>query len=281
MTGSIVILGGPDSGKSNYIARLWPALEEKAGELVMTVQPPDIDYVLEAAGHLFEGQFIQRSEQSDSRRTFEVTVAPRAGGAETKIVIPDVAGETWRNAVTEYDVPDDVRKDLLDATGALLFLREGSELNVAPLDVVTSRNLLAKLGPQVDQGMPTQVMLCELVRFLGLTLARRPDGSRPRLAVVVSAWDLVGDDVGGRGPVAYLEKEYPMLAGRLADLEHMDVQVFGLSVVGGDLGEEDFKAEFLEKGLDGHGWVSVPEPDGGGWRRVADVTKPIAWVMGI
>lgn len=280
MTGSIVILGGPDSGKSNYIARLWPALEEKAGELVMTVQPPDIDYVLESAGHLFEGQFIQRSEHSDDRRTFEVTVAPRAGGGETKIVIPDVSGEIWRTAVSEYDVPDDVKRDLLDATGALLFLREGSDQNVAPLDVVTSRKLLERMGPQDDLGTPTQVMLCELVRFLELSLVKRPDGSRPRLAVVVSAWDLVSPDVAERGPVAYL-KEYPMLAGRLSDLDRLQVQVFGLSVVGGDLGEDEFRKTFLEKGLDGHGWVSVPKPDGEGWHEVPDVTKPISWAMGI
>jgi hypothetical protein len=281
MSRSIVVLGGPDSGKSNYIARLWPALENKKGELVMTVQPPDIDFVLEAADHLFQGQFIQRSEHTEDRRTFEVTVAPRAGGEEAKIVIPDVSGEIWRRAVSEFDVPDDMKQDLHNATGALLFIREGSDQNVEPLDWVTSRRLLGKVGQQEDSGPPTQVMLCELIRFLEISLSKRRDGGRPRLAVVVAAWDLVSPDVFDRGPAAYLAKEHPMLAGRLANLERLEARVFGLSIVGGDLGEAVFREEFLEKGLDGHGWVAMPNADAVGWHKDPDVTKPIAWAIGI
>lgn len=281
MSGSVVVLGGPDSGKTNYIARLWPALGEKKGELVMAVQPSDIEFVLEAADHLFQGQFIQRSEQTEDRRDFEVTVAPRVGGDQTKIVIPDISGELWWRAVIDLDVPPDLMEELRGATGALLFLREGSDQNVQPLDWVTSRKHLAKTGDVEDKGLPTQVMLCELIRFLEMTLAARPDSRRPRLAVVVSAWDLVGIDVFERGPEAYLEKEYPMLAGRLDDLEALEVQVFGLSVVGGDLGQEDFRTAFLEKGLDGHGWVAIYNADAGKWIKDPDVTKPVAWAIGL
>ncbi len=132
-----------------------------------------------------------------------------------------------------------------------------------------------------DKGTPTQVILCELIRFLELTLARRAHGGKPRLAVVISAWDLVGPDVFESGPVTYLEEEYPILAGRLDDLETLDVQVFGLSVVGGNLDEEAFKKAFLEKGIDGHGWVAVRDAATGTWTKHSDVTKPVAWAIGL
>jgi hypothetical protein len=281
MTASVVVLGGPDSGKTNYIARLWSALREKKGELVEAVQPTDLDFVLESADHLFQGQFIQRSEQTEDRRDFEVTVASRADGHQAKIVIPDISGELWWRAVADLDVPPDLMDDLRNASGALLFLREGSDQNVQPLDWITAKKHLAKMQGVEDKGTPTQVLLCELIRFLELTLARRPDGGKPRLAVVVSAWDLVGTDVFESGPITFLEEEYPILAGRLDDLATLDVQVFGLSVVGGNLNEEAFKKAFLESGIDGHGWVAIREAGTGKWRRDVDVTKPVAWAIGL
>jgi hypothetical protein len=123
-------------------------------------------------------------------------------------------------------------------------------------------------------------MLCELIRFLEISLASREDGRLPRLSVVVTAWDRVDADKFERGPVAYLEREYPLFAGRLADLEEIDVQIFGLSVVGGDLKHDpDYRQAFLEAGLDGQGWVVVGDADG--WRKDPDVTLPIAWAVGL
>jgi hypothetical protein len=281
MSASVVVLGGPDSGKTNYIARLWSALREKKGELVEAVQPTELDFVLESADHLFQGQFIQRSEQTEDRRDFEVTVAARADGKQAKIAIPDISGELWWRAVADLDVPPDLMNVLRNASGAVLFLREGSDQNVQPLDWITAKKHLVKMKGVEDKGTPTQVMLCELIRFLELTLARRPDGGKPRLAVVISAWDLVGTDVFESGPVTYLEEEYPILAGRLDDLETLDVHIFGLSVVGGNLDEEAFKKAFLEKGIDGQGWVAIRDAATGTWTKDSDVTKPVAWAIGL
>jgi len=170
--------------------------------------------------------------------------------------------------------------ELRRANAALLFVRVGSEQDVRPLDWVTSKNLLEKLGNEGEQGLPTQVMLCELIRFLEASLSKREDGQLPRLSIVVSAWDRVDTAIFAQGPEAYLEREYPLFAGRLADLEKIDVQIFGLSVVGGDLKDDpDYRKAFLESGLGEHGWVAVRDADD--WRKDPDVTLPIAWAVGL
>jgi Double-GTPase 1 len=277
---SIVLLGGPDSGKTNYIGRLWRALDDGTGTLHAAEQPDDINFVLEVTTHLFEGDFAPRSEHRDTRRDFEVVVAATKDGPQTRLVVPDTSGELWRTAAIESEIDLDWMDELRRADGALLFVRVGSDQDVRPLDWVTSRRMLEKLGGEDDQGLPTQVMLCELIRFLEVSLAHRENGELPRLSVVVTAWDLVDEGMFQQGPIAYLEREYPLVAGRLADLKDLDVRVFGLSVVGGDLKyDAAYRKAFLEEGLDGHGWVAVPNGDG--WRKDRDMTLPIAWPVGL
>lgn len=280
MSRSVVLLGGPDSGKTNYVGRLWPALDSGNGALHAAIQPDDITFVLEVADHLFQGHFAPRSEHTDERRDFEVVVAETRGGPQTKIVVPDISGELWRTAVLESEISRDWMDELRRSDGALLFVRVGSDQDVRPLDWVTSKKMLAKIGTEVDLGLPTQVMLCELIRFLEHTLIDRPDGTPPRLSVVVTAWDLVDQGKFADGPEIFLEKEYPLLAGRLRDLDQLDVRIFGLSVVGGDLkNDAAYRDEFLDKGLDGHGWVATRDDDEP-WRKDADLSLPIAWVIG-
>ncbi|OIR12500.1 hypothetical protein GALL_61990 [mine drainage metagenome] len=280
MSRSIILLGGPDSGKTNYIGRLWRALDDGTGALHAAEQPQDIEFVLEVTDHLFEGGFAPRSEHSEARRNFEVVVAANKGGPQSKVIVPDISGELWRNAVIENEIDSDWMDELRNADAALIFVRVDSDQDVRPLDWVTSRRMLEKLGTEEDHGPPTQVMLCELIRYLENSLAIRKDGTRPRLSVVVTAWDLIDEDKFKEGPLAYLEREYPLFAGRVEDLEDLDVQIFGLSIVGGDLKNDPvYRQTFLEKGLDGHGWVAVREGDL--WRKDPDVTLPIAWAVGL
>ncbi|KIF62995.1 hypothetical protein [Pseudomonas fluorescens] len=280
MSRSIVLLGGPDSGKTNYIGPLWQALDAEGGALHAAQQPEDINFVLEVTAHIFAGEFAPRSEHSDVRRDFEVAVAATKGGPQARIIVPDISGELWRNAVINSEIDSDWMEELERSDGALLFVRVGSDQDVRPLDWVTSRTLLERLGNDEELGLPTQVMLCELIRFLELSLARREDGSRPRLAVVVTAWDLVDHEKFQHGPLVYLEHEYPLVAGKLMDLEGLDVQIFGLSSVGGDLkNDAAYRREFLEAGPDVKGWVAVKDQDG--WRKDSDITLPIAWAVGL
>lgn len=279
MSRSVVLLGGPDSGKTNYIGRVWPALDSKKGSLQITQQPDDITFVLEVTDHLNSGNFAPRTEHTDARRDFKVIVCKRNGSAETSIVIPDISGELWLNAVKHYEISTDWMDELRYAYGALLFVRVGSDQDVRPLDWVTSKRMMSKVQTLKDPGLPTQVMLCELIRFLEISLADRPDGARPRVAIVVSAWDLVDHEKFAKGPKAWIEHEYPLLGGRLADDNRLDIQIFGLSVVGGDLKTDKYCRDAVqEDGLDGHGWVAIQDAEGE-WVRTEDLTHPIAWVI--
>lgn len=285
---SIILVGGPDSGKTNYLGRLWAALRAAKGRLVAPEAPSDIKYVEEALAHLLQGEFAPRSDTNveDSRRNFAVPLA-LAEAPKTPvldIVVPDVSGELWRGAVENNEIAPEWMKELKQASGAILFVRVLSDLNVSPPDWVAAERLmrmpiLARLAPAADAEpqMPTQVALCELLRFLSITLKPGPKNRRPRVAVVVTAWDLLDKQRAKAGPTAYLKKEFPLFSGRIVDIETLDVKVFGVSVVGGDLVDPKFRNAFFEQGLKAAGYT-VEDGDVGA-AVTEDVTVPVAWVV--
>lgn len=278
---SIMLIGGPDSGKTNYLARLWKALQSGSGQL-KSVESPDIKYVEDALAHLLQGSFAPRSEKNieESRRDFVVTMASQSSGQQIKIVVPDVTGELWKDAVSSSELTEEWMNQLKESSGALLFVRVLSDLNVAPLDWVTARDLLKMdwaESPHQEESMPTQVLLCELLRFLQLTLRKRSNGGLPRVAIVITAWDRLDAEAKGLGPGAYIENQYPLFSGKLEDTSSLDIKLFGTSVVGGDLeADPAFRQRFFEADLNTSGYV-VQEIDGK-VREELDLTLPIAWL---
>ena len=278
---SIIVLGGPDSGKTNYIGRLWLSLNSRRHALIATTVPPNIDYVLDTAEHLCAGRFAPRSEHTEARRDFEVVVSSANGQVTAEVVIPDISGELWKGAVETAELETEWMEAMEKADGALLFVRVGSKENIDALNWVTSGPLLAKLGKKAKAGMPTQVMLCELLRFLELKLANRPDGKPPRVAVVVAAWDSVDPATSTKGPEQFLARNYSLFAGRLRDTT-LHTRVFGLSIVGGDLQNNDeYREQFLEGSIEDHGWVAAKDKADSKWFNNPDLTLPIAWVIGL
>jgi hypothetical protein len=320
---SIVLLGGPDSGKTNYVGRLWPSFKKRKGALKAERLPDDIAYVDGAVEHLMQGSFAPRSDRNleVGRADFSITVRGAGGeGPPTELMVPDISGELWTRTVATSEISQEWLDVLHEAEGAVVFVRALSDQNVKPLDWVTARNILrldaedteapempsddggnlpaageiplveARPSPALERegdaveipsepDLPTQVLLCELLRYLDLYLADRANSGRPHVAVVVAAWDLLDAKVQAAGPMAYLRREFPLLAGRLADTGRLDVKLFGLSIVGGDLeDDEEFRNRFFERDISEQGWIVVENK--GTVTTNSDVMLPIAWAMG-
>jgi hypothetical protein len=126
--------------------------------------------------------------------------------------------------------------------------------------------------------IPTQVALCEFLRFLEFGLKKEDGGVVPRVALLVTAWDRLDKVRRMQGPLAYLRSEYPMLAGRLDDIATLDVKAFGVSVVSGDFADPEFKEEFFKGSFKDSGYVVTDDrPD----EMLLDLTLPLSWVMKI
>ena len=318
---SIVLMGGPDSGKTNYIGRLWPSFKKRKGILRAERLPNDIAYVDGAVEHLMQGSFAPRSDRNleVGRADFSIGVKGDHGNGElTELMVPDISGELWTRTVATFEISQEWLDLLKEAEGAVIFVRALSDQVVRPLDWVTARTILtmeseeevgeavdvaeighalevpanSSVGPKVSDAaepeiieipsepdLPTQVLLCELLRYLSIYLSDRADGVHPHVAVVIAAWDLLDSQTRENGPMAYLKREFPLLAGRLADTGRLNVRLFGLSIVGGDLEDDpEFRNEFFQRDISEQGWVVMEDADG--IRTGEDVMLPIAWAMG-
>ncbi|WP_349976463.1 hypothetical protein [Pseudomonas sp. WHRI 8519] len=277
---TIVLVGGPDSGKTNYMARLWASISDGKGAMGAPSKRTNIKYVEDAVNYLHGGRFAPRTDTNLEAGQGALTIAiKRDNEAETaNLVIPDVSGEIWKAAVETGEFPLEWMELLESAEGALLFVRVRSDQNITPLDWVNSAQLMELIGQEFE-GYPTQVMLCELTRFLEEKLLRSSTGKVPRIAVVVTAWDLLDQQLAKAGPRAYLAREYPMFIGKLDHLEGIEVALFGMSIVGGDLGADAaFREQFLESEFESTGFV-VSEGSVA-LETSNDLTSPILWAAG-
>ena len=281
MSKNIVLVGGPSSGKSNYIARLWVSLSNNEGRLLAPTTPDKIDYVEKLVSHLLAGKFAPRSDPSLEELGHDLVVDVQVRDSNplisASLVVPDVLGEVWKKAVANSELAQQWYDTLSETSAALLFVRAHSEDNFDALDWVTAGELLgAGLGEKAAANeIPTQVALCELLRMLENLLTK--EAGRPRVAVVVAAWDSLDKTGRASPPIKYLETQFPLFAGRLRDTLDVDVRIFGLSVVGGDLSIPAFRDKLLVSGIPGNGLV-VFEEDG----KVVedkDVTVPIQWLL--
>lgn len=282
---SVILIGAPDSGKTNYLGRLWQALQGKTPKLRATQHPDDIRYVSDALSHLLQGTFAPRTEKAPDgdRRECLVQVSWEQEGRsrQAALVVPDVSGELWEEAVQTNELPEVWMAKVRQSVGALLFVRVASPLNKPSLNWVTAARLLQVGGaaddtPREEFQLPTDVQLCEFIRFLEFALGKETSIERPRVGVLVAAWDMVDDARASRGPNAYLEKEYPLFANRLAYTSILDIEVFGLSVVSGDFRDDKFKTRFLHGDIDEFGYVVTEQ---GTELHRDDVTTPVRWVL--
>lgn len=278
MSKSVILIGGPDTGKTNFLARLVAHLRDGAGALRATKLPEDIRYIEDALAHLMKGEFAPRSHNTTEELSGDVTIEVRhdLSGGEATISVPDVSGETWDDIAKSAEISQSWLDRVKQANGALLFVRVLSDLNVTPIDWVNAPKLLALAGPNPDFALPTQVMLCEFLRLLEEYLAQS-DGAQARVGVILTAYDRLDAETRANGPMAFLEKNYPLFAGKLANTTRVEIGVFGLSVVGGELADHTFRDEYLNGEFVESGYIvdETKTPS----EQVNDISCPVSWVM--
>jgi Double-GTPase 1 len=287
---SVLLIGVRNAGKTNFLSRLWLALDSGRGLLAKNGNPTDIEYLANGADYLLKGEFAPRTPP-DVRDATEIPVKTTSDGRPFpgKLVVPDLPGEQVLSIFQNRHWSTEWENRIDSGCGCLLFVRVDSPELVAPLDWLNCHHLLGAPLPatqQEDGGEkpkpPTQVVFVDWLQFLRKAFTERVHGAyKPKVGIVVAAWDLAPNDQKEAGPASWIAANLPMLAQYVeANNDDFDFAYFGVSVTSGDLNaDEEFKKTYLEGNPRNAG--EVTHSLNGRVETSTDMTLPVAWALGL
>ena len=268
------MLGLRGSGKTTYLAALWHYLEsgEIKDRLVVPQLQPDRNYLNGIRNSWLALKPLGRTSLR-TRATVSMQLKDRVVGTEISITLPDLSGETFRLQWFTRKAPASYADFARTCTGAFLFLHSDQ---VRRTHAIKARLLKEGNDEGREQDIPirasenwtpeqssTQVQIVDILQLL---LGLREKELGMRLAVIVSAWDLVNAKIG---PASWLASRFPLLSQFLrANEAWLPSEVFGVSSQGGDLtndrdrllGAMTASARCIAKVGDGTESVSITAP---------------------
>jgi hypothetical protein len=286
-----LIIGLPETGKTTFLAALWHVVtsEEVFESLLLERLHGDSRYLNEIRDKWASSLPIGRTIQESEELKISMILKTPDGKATTEITFPDMSGEAFRHLWEERSWEkryDDIARA---ASGALLFIHpntvtppgriaeivvpDDSTDNVgadaAEEEQVTDEGAATALQPWHPKDSPTQVKIVELIQFF--TYDELAYGLK-RLAVIVSAWDLIPE---GPSPLEWLAERLPLLHQFLeSNKEQLEYRVYGLSAQGGDIETETERLRRPIKQSERIDIIGEECPE-------HDITAPVRWVMGI
>lgn len=278
-TVALLAVGLPESGKTTFLAALWHVITLGTLPSSLTVDrvSGDRTYLNAIAHRWSDGHALERTITAGGA-TVQMHLRYRSVDRAFSLTFPDLPGEVFRDAWAHRTWPKDVAEMAATATGILLFIHpdvhEPQRLDVLnrtsiaggaaelPADATTSSGVPSETesAPWLPGDAPHAVILVDLIQAVLRAQTASDDnakGESPlRVAVVISAWDLVDAEAryapqadvanhGARmaGPVP--ESPSQWVAHRLPFLEQflrsnpetIQYHVFGVSAQGGALDE--------------------------------------------
>jgi len=244
------IIGLTGSGKTTYLAALWHVLD--AGEVNTKLV---LDKLVGDHKHLNTIVEAWRRCEKATRTSIagEATVAVHvhepATGQKIVLDFPDLSGESFERQITTRKANRAYVEGYDHEGGIMLFLNANRALDgltILELNAVSGQtpesNKELKPIEWTPKFIPEQVQLVELLQF-----TRRPPFTRRtrRIAVVISAWDVLGHTK--LTPKLWLSRELPLLHQYLiSNSESFEYNVYGVSAQGGDV-TTGARTELLEK----------------------------------
>jgi hypothetical protein len=283
---NLLFMGLPGSGKTTFLAALWHVLDDSSSETRLKLKGMSIDraYLRQITADWQACTQVQRTKLEPE----ELVVLSLASGANTTfdLTVPDLSGEAFEQQLVDRKIAVTQHENVRRATGFVLFVhprvKEGTRLaysrqlkavlDGAPMAPSTadSSTELSTSEPWSIEKLPTQVALVELLQFAFESAAKKL-----RVAVVISAWDLVEKSLFTGSPDEYLTREMPLLRQFLeANDDLVEHTVFGVSAQGGDISVDAQKKALLELD-DALKRIKVLH----GTEASQDITKPIAWLL--
>ncbi|MBY6153376.1 hypothetical protein KUV47_09150 [Vannielia litorea] len=306
-----IVIGFQGSGKTTYAAALWYLVDARAKEVATALSKGahrgEYGYLETIADAWERGYQVKRTGVG----TWEsVTINLRAETVEGDIELSfiDMSGETFEQIFVSREYDARLEAMVKGCEGVLLFVSADRQVDDASLidlgmkfpeempdesaqddedeasggahaETLDSGTGAAQAKPSefTPALTPRQVQIVDLLEaFSDGPLELQPK----RIAVVVSAWDLVGSDVA---PDSWLLSKMPLLDQYLRSRsDEFETRIYGVSAQGGRLPQQGQ----ADDGSDRQALLAMHVPSSrirvvGHGANDHDLTHPIAWLSGL
>jgi len=294
---AVLLIGGPETGKSNFLFRTWTHIDSSNGTIEKDGLPADAEYLRTGAELQLRGMFAGRTPQEVQVISRIPIRLRRDSQKKAVLLVPDINGERINQIYHERKWSADWESLITEDTAYLFFVRIGSEQTVAPLDWITWHKLYCDIpqptlaATNQDSGTtepieaaleaqktPTQVILVDWLQFILAALRDKyPQIVRPRVGIVVTAWDCVANDFLG-GPLDWIGDNMPLIYQYcISNHDGFEFSFLGSSIFSGDPTKDpEFAEQLGQKDPRIEGYV-LHSPDN---IKSGDFTIPITWALG-
>jgi hypothetical protein len=274
------MIGLPGTGKTTFLAALWHVVTQGKilGALRLVGLPRIRDHLNKICSDWVACRSIDRTSIG-AEKTVSMKLENPASGNVVEAFFPDLSGETFVNHLKDRQWTIEYYNLVRDAKGIMLFIHPGKVQ--APVRIDQAEKFIKELDQEEEvkeeldyaqmpwsiHKAPTQVKLVELLQF---HLNHQELENIFRIAVIISAWDLVMKD--NESAEKWLGKYLPLLYQYLrAQKGRISSRIYGVSAQGGDFGNavELLKKFDPEERIIITGEDSIPH----------DITGPIKWLV--
>lgn len=275
-----LLLGLPSSGKTTFVAAFWHVIQAKEIETVLELAALEGDraQLNRISEQWANGERLDRTTLT-AENFFAMRLVDRAGGEPVTLVLPDMSGESFAAHWRDRQWPTDYGERVSRCAGAMLVIHPEQVRD--PMRIDHADPLAEELGAEAEAAAPadetvpwspdiaaTQAQLVELLQLH----REHAQTSQLRVAVVISAWDLIastcarGDD--------WCRARLPLLHQFLdSNPEDFEKRYFGVSAQGGDLTRDRTRLQALHAPSHRIQVIGAGEP-------THDLTSIVHWSMG-
>lgn len=268
---SIVMVGGPNSGKSHYTFQLFGRLFQQSFGLKLR-DMPNLELFKEGLERLNNGlqavhTSIEKYDNADLRLV-------DSSGTSFDLLWPDYGGEQISQILEQRGVDEAWKQRLGEARGLLLFVRlhdivDYKNIVEHPLAIELERRSHTDNHKEPD--LSSQVGIIEMLQMLIWSTLRQTSSRilTPKLGILITCWDELVIDVVE--PQRVLAERAPLLEQFIRGNWHERSRfVLGLSSLERPLDLENSDEEFATRGPESFGYVV--QSDG---HRTGDLTVPL------
>jgi len=266
---NILIIGGPNVGKTHYGGQLYGRLVNKQGLYKITSPPENLIVFREVLDSLSEGKSAGRTHVSSNEQLkLEIEDSKKN---KVLFSFPDYGGEQIDKIVNERKVNSIWKENIDNSTGWMLFIRLDE---LKPIEDIVNRGipeqsvLESRKKNEIDLTISPTAFYIELLQMLLYVkgVSSYKNDCEVKLTVVLSCWDNIDGISKESKPSEVLKDRLPLVKQFINSIWAEDTVTFiGLSSTGKTLSNDNIDEEYIDKGPENFGYIvnpnGVKEPD--------------------